>query len=33
VRFSVTFTAKDQQDEQRVLGEIAKRLETSKFEF
>jgi LL-diaminopimelate aminotransferase len=33
VRFSVTFAAKDANDEQRVLGEIAKRLETSRFEF
>jgi LL-diaminopimelate aminotransferase len=33
VRFSVTFIAKDQSDEQRVLGEIGKRLGTSKFEF
>jgi LL-diaminopimelate aminotransferase len=33
VRFSVTFIAKDQADEQRVLGEIDKRLAGSKFEF
>jgi LL-diaminopimelate aminotransferase len=33
VRFSVTFIAKDQQDEQRVLSEIGHRLESSKFEF
>jgi len=33
VRFSVTFVAKDQADEQRVLGEIDKRLAGSKFEF
>jgi LL-diaminopimelate aminotransferase len=33
VRFSVTFAAKDSADEQRVLGEISKRLETSRFEF
>lgn len=33
VRFSVTFVAKDERDEQRVLGEIGKRLETSRFEF
>lgn len=33
VRFSVTFIAKDSADEQRVLSEIGRRLETSKFEF
>ena len=33
VRMSVTFAAKDPADEQRVLGEISKRLETSRFEF
>ena len=33
VRMSVTFAAKDSADEQRVLGEISKRLETSRFEF
>ncbi len=33
VRFSVTFVAEDQGDEQRVLGELANRLETSRFEF
>jgi LL-diaminopimelate aminotransferase len=33
VRFSVTFVAKDQSDEQRVLGEIDKRLANSAFEF
>jgi LL-diaminopimelate aminotransferase len=33
VRFSVTFIAKDPADEQRVLGEIDKRLASSKFEF
>jgi LL-diaminopimelate aminotransferase len=33
VRFSVTFVAKDQADEQRVLSEISRRLETSRFEF
>ena len=33
VRMSVTFAANDQRDEQRVLGEISKRLETSRFEF
>ena len=32
VRFSVTFVAKDQADEQRVLGEIDKRLAGSRFE-
>jgi LL-diaminopimelate aminotransferase len=33
VRFSVTFIAKDEADEQRVLGEIDKRLASSKYEF
>src|SRR5687767_6866102 len=33
VRFSVTFIAKDDADERRVLGEIDKRLAGSKFEF
>lgn len=33
VRFSVTFIAKDQADEQRVLAEIGRRLATSHFEF
>jgi LL-diaminopimelate aminotransferase len=33
VRFSVTFMAKDEADERRVLGEIDKRLGGSKFEF
>jgi LL-diaminopimelate aminotransferase len=33
VRFSVTFLAKDEADERRVLGEIGKRLAGSKFEF
>ncbi|CAN5438542.1 LL-diaminopimelate aminotransferase [soil metagenome] len=33
VRFSVTFIAKDQAEEARVLGEIDKRLAGSKFEF
>ena len=33
VRFSVTFIAKDQTDEQRALEEIGRRLQTSKFEF
>jgi LL-diaminopimelate aminotransferase len=33
VRFSVTFSAKDQQDEHRVLGEIDKRLSGAAFEF
>src|SRR6185312_6669987 len=31
VRFSVTFIAKDPQEEQRVLAEIGHRLESSKF--
>jgi LL-diaminopimelate aminotransferase len=33
VRFSVTFSAKDQQDEQRVLSEIDRRLAGAGFEF
>jgi len=33
VRFSVTFLATDQADEQRVIAEIGRRLESSKFEF
>jgi LL-diaminopimelate aminotransferase len=33
VRFSVTFVAKDQSDERRVLSEIDKRLANSAFEF
>lgn len=33
VRFSVTFSAKNQADEQRVLAEIGQRLESSRFEF
>ena len=33
VRFSVTFVARDEADERRVLGEIDKRLAGSKFEF
>ena len=33
IRFSVTFIAKGEADEKRVLGEIAKRLETAKMEF
>jgi LL-diaminopimelate aminotransferase len=33
VRFSVTFIAKDEADERRVLGEIDKRLAGSGFEF
>ena len=33
VRFSVTFVARDQADEKRVLAEIDKRLGRSKFEF
>jgi LL-diaminopimelate aminotransferase len=33
VRFSVTFSAKDQEDEQRVLSEIDKRLTGAAFEF
>jgi LL-diaminopimelate aminotransferase len=33
LRFSVTFIARDAADEQRVLGEIARRLGDVKFEF
>jgi LL-diaminopimelate aminotransferase len=33
LRFSVTFVAKDEADEKRVLGEIAKRLSDVRFEF
>src|SRR6476659_7596907 len=33
VRFSVTFIAKDQADEMRVIGEIDRRLSQNKFEF
>ncbi len=33
LRFSVTFVAKNESDEQRILGEIAKRLGDVKFEF
>ncbi|MBI2927636.1 MAG: LL-diaminopimelate aminotransferase [Verrucomicrobia bacterium] len=33
LRFSVTFLAKDQADEQRVLGELGARLSEVKFEF
>ena len=33
VRFSVTFLARDEADERRVLGEIDKRLGSSKFAF
>jgi LL-diaminopimelate aminotransferase len=33
VRFSATFQAKDEADEQRIIGEIKKRLSTDKFEF
>lgn len=33
LRFSVTFVAKDQADEQRVLGEVERRLGDVKFEF
>jgi LL-diaminopimelate aminotransferase len=33
LRFSVTFIAKGEADEKRVLGEIAKRLGDVKFEF
>ena len=33
VRFSVTFIAKDENEEKRVLGEIDKRLSGSRFEF
>ena len=33
IRFSVTFIAKDENEEKRVLGEIDKRLSGSRFEF
>jgi LL-diaminopimelate aminotransferase len=33
LRFSVTFIAKDEADEKRVLNEIAKRLSDVRFEF
>ena len=33
LRFSVTFVAKGEADEQRVLGEIARRLGDVRFEF
>jgi LL-diaminopimelate aminotransferase len=33
VRFSVTFTAKDQKDEDRVLAELASRLKPYHFQF
>jgi LL-diaminopimelate aminotransferase len=33
LRFSVTFAARDQADEDRILGEIARRLEDVKFEW
>ena len=33
LRFSVTFVAKDQGEEQRILGEIARRLEDVRFVF
>jgi LL-diaminopimelate aminotransferase len=33
LRFSVTFIAKDQADENRVLSEIARRLGDVRFEF
>lgn len=33
LRFSVTFVAKDQADEQRVLDEVARRLGDTRFEF
>jgi LL-diaminopimelate aminotransferase len=33
VRFSVTFSTKDQSDEKRVLAEIDRRLVGSGFEF
>jgi LL-diaminopimelate aminotransferase len=33
LRFSVTFIAKDQNDEKRVLGEVANRLSGVRFEF
>lgn len=33
VRFSVTFAAKNAEDEKRIMGEIKNRLSTEKFEF
>jgi len=33
IRLSVTFAAKDEADENRVIGEIASRLGDVKFEF
>jgi hypothetical protein len=33
VRFSVTFSAKDRADEDRVLRELATRLQPYRFEF
>ena len=33
LRFSVTFVAKDEADEKRVLAEISRRLGDVKFEF
>jgi LL-diaminopimelate aminotransferase len=33
LRFSVTFVAKNEADEKRILGEIAARLGDVKFEF
>ena len=33
LRFSVTFIAKNAQDEQRVLSEVARRLSDVTFEF
>jgi LL-diaminopimelate aminotransferase len=33
LRFSVTFAAKDQAGESRVLAEVARRLEDAQFEF
>jgi LL-diaminopimelate aminotransferase len=33
VRFSVTFVARDESDERRVLSEIDRRLSGSRFEF
>ena len=33
LRFSVTFVAKDENDEKRVLAEISRRLGDVKFEF
>jgi len=33
LRFSVTFMAKDRADEERVIGEIGKRLGDVQFEF